>query len=81
MLKSRFLSFFSFYSKRVWKILWKILPFYLNRANTIWGQKDGVFPISIPGYRFSVVLALLTVFDQDLFVMTERAERPGISVL
>ena len=62
-------------------MLWKILPFYLNRANTIWGQKDGVFPISIPGYRFSVVLALLTVFDQDLFVMTVPAERPGISVL
>ena len=25
--------------------------------------------------------ALLTVFDQDLFVMTVPAERPGISVL
>ena len=81
MLKSPFLSFFPFYSQRVWKMLWKILPFYLNRANTIWGQKDGVFPISIPVYWFSVVLALLTVFDQDFFLMTVPAERPGISVL
>ena len=50
MLKSRFLPFFPFYSKRVWKMLWKILPFYLNRANAVWGQKGGVFPISIPVY-------------------------------